>query len=127
MPKEEIVHADLGRPPDFSRAVVASGRTVYLSGQAPTDAAGVTVSQDVGAQADACFRKLAMLLEQAGGELDDLVMLNIYLRDIGDLAAVTAAQHRVLSEPLPALSVFEVRSLVSPEWLVEIDGIAVID
>ena len=126
MSKEAIVHPELGAPPDFSRAIVASGRTVYLAGQAPTRADGTTAGSDAEAQSEACFTKLQMLLEHVGGSLDDLVMLTIYLRSMSDLEGVVAAQRRLLSLPYPAMSAFAVSDLVGPDWLLEIDGIAVL-
>ncbi len=126
MPKHAVVHPDLGTPPDFSRAVVASGRTVYLAGQAPTNPDGTTAGDDAETQAEACFRKIRMLIEQAGGSLDDVVMMTIYLRDMADLGAVTAVQRRLFTPPYPALSAFEVTGLVGRDWLLEIDAVAAV-
>jgi 2-iminobutanoate/2-iminopropanoate deaminase len=124
MGKQEVVHPDLGRPPGFSRAVVATGAQVYFAGQAPTDASGRTASADAEGQAEACFRKLELLVGQAGGSLDDVVMLTIYVRDIAHLAAVTEVQRRLFSAPYPAVSAVEVSRLVDDEWLLEIDAVA---
>jgi enamine deaminase RidA (YjgF/YER057c/UK114 family) len=122
--KRAVEHPELGSPPDFSRAVVGRGETVWFAGQAPTGADGRVAAVDAGGQAEACFRKLQLLVEHAGGTLDDVVMLTIYLRDIGDVGAVTEVQRRFFTPPFPAVSAVEVSRLVNDEWLLEIDAVA---
>lgn len=100
---------------------------MYLAGQAPTDAAGRTVGSDVETQAEACFRKLSLLLGEVSAGLDAIVMMNVYLRNMDDLGAVTAVQQRLFTQPYPAMSMYEVSRLVNPDWLIEIDAIAAID
>lgn len=127
MPKRELQHPTLGGAPGFSRAIeVSGGRTVYFAGQAPNDVGIPTVGiGDMGAQADACLKKLEALVGVAGGTMADFVMLNIYVTDMDRMGEVRQVLDRYLTErPLPAISGFEVAKLANPDWLVEVDGVA---
>lgn len=129
MPKRELQHPTMGGAPGFSRAIeVSGGRTIYFAGQAPNDVGVPTVGiGDMAAQADACFRKLEALVGVAGGTMADVVMLNVYVTDMGRMGEVRTVMERYLTErPFPAISGFEVKALANPDWLVEVDGVAFI-
>jgi len=128
MPGREWQHPTMGSGPFFSRALEApKGRHVYFAGQAPNDATGATVAGGMAEQADACFGKLQALVEAAGGTTADFVMLNIYVTDLGRFGEVQSVYRRYFSEaPLPAVSTYAVVGLLGPDWLIEIDGVAVI-
>lgn len=95
----------------YSQAVRA-GDTVFLSGQIPLDpATGELVAGDVAAQARQAFRNLEAVCAAAGGSLDDVVRLGLYLTDLGEFAAVNAAMAEFFSAPYPARSTIEVSAL----------------
>ncbi|WP_024889235.1 RidA family protein [Luteimonas huabeiensis] len=95
----------------YSQAVRA-GDTVFLSGQIPLDpATGELVPGDVAAQARQAFRNLEAVCAAAGGSLDDVVRLGLYLTDLGEFAAVNAAMAEFFSAPYPARSTIEVSAL----------------
>src|SRR5688500_19733962 len=72
----------------YSQAV-RRGDTVYLSGQIPLDTnSGLLVGGDIEAQARRAFDNLKAVCEAAGGSLDDVVRLGLYLTDLGQFAAV---------------------------------------
>ena len=89
-----------------------AGDTVFLSGQIPLDpATGELVPGDVAAQARQAFRNLEAVCAAAGGSLDDVVRLGLYLTDLGEFAAVNAAMAEFFSAPYPARSTIEVSAL----------------
>lgn len=128
MAGREWEHPTMGTGPGFSRAIEApKGRQVYFAGQAPTNESGATVEGGILEQADACFGKLKALVEAAGGTMADFLMLNIYVTKPEYLSEMRTVRDRYFIErPLPASSGFAVLALASPEWLIEIDGTAVI-
>jgi enamine deaminase RidA (YjgF/YER057c/UK114 family) len=113
---------------DLCQAVVAGG-TVYLRGQVGQD---LGTSQSVGlgdpaAQADQAMRNIATLLDEAGSRLEDIVKITIYLTDPRYREPVYRAVGRWLKGVYPVSTGLVVSALARPEWLVEIDAIAVID
>jgi enamine deaminase RidA (YjgF/YER057c/UK114 family) len=128
MPGREWQHPTMGSGPFFSRALEApKGRHVYFAGQAPSDESGATVGGGIAAQADACFGKLQALVEAAGGAMADFVMLNVYVTDLAQFGEVQEVYRRYFrTQPLPAVSAYGVAGLLGPDWLIEVDGVAVI-
>jgi enamine deaminase RidA (YjgF/YER057c/UK114 family) len=118
----------MGSGPGFSRALEAPpGRHVWFAGQAPNDESGRTVEGGILAQADACFGKLKALVEVAGGSMSDFVMLNFYVTDVKYLREIAPVRQQYFPDPpYPPASGFAVLALANPEWLIEVDGVAVI-
>jgi enamine deaminase RidA (YjgF/YER057c/UK114 family) len=112
---------------DLAQAVVAGG-VVYLRGQIGQDL-GTRESVGVGdveAQADRAMANIAMLLEEAGSSLDDIVKVTVYLVDVRYREAVYRTMGRWLKGVHPVSTGIVVSALARPEWLVEIDAVAVI-
>lgn len=109
----------------YSQAVRAGG-TVYLSGQIPLDpASGELVEGDIGVQARRAFDNLQAVCNAAGGSLDQIVRLGLYLTDLGDFAAVNAVMADYFHAPYPARSTIEVAGL--PRGAVfEVDAVLVL-
>jgi enamine deaminase RidA (YjgF/YER057c/UK114 family) len=112
---------------DLCQAVVA-GNTVYLRGQIGQDldtreSVGVG---DVEVQAEKAMANIAMLLEEAGSELGDIVKVVVYLTDIRLREPVYRVMGRWLNGVFPVSTGLVVNALARPEWLVEIDATAVI-
>jgi enamine deaminase RidA (YjgF/YER057c/UK114 family) len=113
---------------DLCQAVVAGG-TVYLRGQVGQDL-GTSESVGIGdpaAQADQAMRNIATLLQEAGSRLEDIVKVTIYLTDPRYREPVYRAVGRWLKGVYPVSIGLVVSALARPEWLVEIDAVAVID
>jgi reactive intermediate/imine deaminase len=109
----------------YSQAV-RSGQTVYLSGQIPLDpATGALVEGDIAAQARRAFDNLKAVCEAAGGSLDGVVRLGLYVTDLGDFATVNAVMAEYFSAPYPARSTIQVSALPK-EAVVEVDAVLVI-
>jgi len=86
----------------YSQAV-RHGDTVYLSGQIPLDPATMElVNGDINAQTHRVFVNLKAVCEAAGGNLDGIVKLNVYLTDLGNFATVNQIMAGYFSEPYPA-------------------------
>lgn len=128
---EHLNPPKLNRNPLFSQAVVVSGaaRTVYIGGQNGVGSTGAVVAQgDMTAQVEQAFENLNMVLEAAGGTLQDIVKWTIYVvggHDIRPSLAVFARRWGTASPP-PTITVVTVASLANPDFLVEIDAIAVV-
>jgi len=108
----------------YSQAVRA-GNTVYFSGQIPLDpATGNLVDGDIEAQAVRAFDNLKAVAEAAGGSLDKMVRLGLYLTDLGQFAKVNEVMQRYFSAPFPARSTIEVSALPKGA-LFEVDAVMV--
>jgi len=95
----------------YSQAVAVPG-LVFISGQIPLDPVSMTlVSEDVMAQTEQVFRNLAAVAEAAGGSLNDLVKLTVYLADLDNFALVNEAMARHMDEPYPARAAIGVAAL----------------
>lgn len=112
---------------DLCQAVVA-GNTVYLRGQIGQDldtreSVGIG---DVEAQAEKAMANIAMLLEEAGAKLEDIVKIVVYLTDVRYREPVYRVMGRWLKGVFPVSTGLVVTALARPEWVVEIDATAVI-
>lgn len=112
---------------DLCQAVVA-GNLVFLRGQVGQDldtAASVGVG-DAGAQANRAMENVKQLLEEAGARLEDICKVTVYLTDIRYREEVYRTVGRWLRGVFPVSTGLVVEALARPEWLVEIDVVAVI-
>jgi enamine deaminase RidA (YjgF/YER057c/UK114 family) len=112
---------------DLSQAVVARG-TVYLRGQVAQDletSESVAIG-DVEAQAERVMENIDTLLREAGSAPDEIVKLTVYLVDPRHRGPVYRVIGRWLKGVHPASTGVVVSGLARPEWLVEVDAIAVI-
>ncbi len=111
---------------DLCQAVVA-GNTVYLRGQVGVDFEGrLAALGDAGAQADQAMANVERLLAEAGSDLSHIVKITIYITDPRYREPVYQAVGRWLQGVFPVSTGLVVSGLAQPEWLMEIDVIAVI-
>src|SRR5437868_7275510 len=118
----------LPRPFGYSQVVDAPvGRIVFLSGQVPLDAAGNLVGEgDFAAQVRQVFENLTATLAAADVSWSDVVKLDYFVRDIGEVAALRAIRDEyVNTEQPPASTLVEVSRLFRDDVLVEIQAVAV--
>ena len=95
----------------YSQAVKV-GTIVYLSGQIPLDPASMElVGSDIEAQIRRVFDNLSAVAEAAGGTLDNLVKLNIFLTDLSSFPKVNEIMATYFKEPYPARAAIGVASL----------------
>ncbi|MFN3713776.1 MAG: RidA family protein [Alcanivoracaceae bacterium] len=110
----------------YSQAVKV-GDTVYLSGQIPLDPKTMMlVTGDVETQIVQVFENLKAVCEAAGGSLQQIAKLNIFLTDLSHFALVNQVMSRYFDQPYPARAAIGVASLPK-DAQVEMDGILVIE
>ncbi|MBB1295140.1 RidA family protein [Pseudoalteromonas sp. SR44-5] len=106
----------------YSQAVKV-GTAVYLSGQIPLVPATMEViSEDFAEQTHQVFKNISAVCEEAGGNIQDLVKVNIYLTDLSNFATVNEVMSQYFKAPYPARAAIGVRALPK-NVQVEIDGI----
>ena len=120
----------IAAPKGYTHVVEARGsHMVFISGQIALDVQGNVVGvDDMGAQAEQVFRNLQAALAEVNATFDDVVKFTYFVVDISQMQAVRDVRDRYVNvEHLPASSAVEVRRLVLPELLLEIEAIAVLD
>lgn len=106
----------------YSQAVKA-GDTVYISGQIPLVPETMdVVSDDFSEQTHQVFKNLRAVCEAAGGSLDQLVKVNIYLTDLANFAAVNTVMSEYFAQPYPARAAVGVKQLPK-DVAIEIEGV----
>lgn len=105
----------------YSQAVKV-GNTVYLSGQIALDPVSMTLKEGIEAQVVQVFENLKAVCEAAGGSLQDIAKLNIFLTDLSHFALVNETMAKYFHQPYPARAAVGVASLPRGA-LVEMDGV----
>ena len=114
---------------DLAQAVVTrGGATVWLRGQCPQDldTAESIASHDPGEQTRRVMENIRRLVEEAGGRMEHVVKLVVYITDVRHREAVYREMGRHIRGVHPVCTGLVVSALARPEWLVEIDATAVI-
>ncbi|GAB2902534.1 RidA family protein [Microvirgula curvata] len=123
MAEKHIIHTD--RAPAaigaYSQAVRV-GDIVYLSGQIPLDPASMQLVDGIEVQVHQVFTNLKAVTEAAGGSLDHIVKLNIFLTDLGHFAKVNEIMGQYFQQPYPARAAVGVAALPKGA-LVEAEGV----
>jgi len=113
-------------PIGFSRAVRV-GNSIFISGTAPVGGDGKTVGVgDAAAQTTRCLEIIAEALKEAGATLEHVVQTRMFMTNAKLWEDVGRAHGKVFGEIRPAATMVEVSALLDPEWLVEIEAVAVI-
>ena len=112
MPRQPVSTADAPAAIGPYSQATRCGGTVYVSGQIPLDpATGEVVPGDIGAQTRRAFDNLRAVCQAAGGSLDDVARVGLYLTDLSQFAVVNAVMAEYFTEPYPARSTIEVSAL----------------
>jgi enamine deaminase RidA (YjgF/YER057c/UK114 family) len=114
---------------DLCQAVIThGGRTIYLRGQCPQDldTAKSIDSHDPVEQTHKVMQNIKQLIEECGGTMEHLVKVVVYLTDVRHREAVYRTMGEYIKNVHPVSTGLVVQALARPEWLVEIDGTAVI-
>ena len=120
-PDVEFYPAVSTRRVPFSVAVRV-GNMLYLSGQIGLDPASMELVDGIEAQVHRVFQNLRAVTEAAGGSLNDIVKLNIFLTDLANFALVNSVMAEYFAQPYPARAAVGVASLPRGA-LVEADGV----
>jgi len=119
----------LSAPTGYTHIVEVTGpnRTIYISGQIAFDKDGKIVGAgDMKAQAEQVFKNLQTALTAAGATFADVVKMNSYITDMSKAQAVRDVRAQYFKDATPASTFVEVKGLVRPELLLEIEVIAVV-
>ena len=119
----KIIHTDAAPKAigTYSQAV-RCGNTVYLAGQIGLDPATMDLVAGIGPQIHRVFENLRAVARAAGGDLGDVVKLNVYLVDLTNFARFNEIMATFFAEPYPARAAVGVASLPRGA-LVEVDAV----
>jgi len=123
--------AGLHKNPAYSQAIVVTGavKTIYVGGQNSIDAAGAVIGKgDFKAQVEQTLKNLRLALEGGGARPEDVIKWNIYVVDGQSFQEGFEVFQRVWGKPSnpPIITGIYVAGLTNPDYLVEIDAIAVV-
>ena len=116
-------------PPIYAQAIKASGAEtiLFIAGQVDYDERGGCAHPgDFKAQARAALQALKAQIEAGGGTMANIVKVNTYLTDIRHRADYAAIREEFFGKKMPASTLVAVAALAQPEFLIEIEAIAVI-
>jgi 2-iminobutanoate/2-iminopropanoate deaminase len=130
MPKKQIVSAKLRQPNGhFSHAtsIEAQGRLVFLSGMTSRRLDGsIAGIGDIEEQTKQVCENLKAAVEEAGGTLDDICRVDVYVRNMEHFEKIHKVRRQYFTGVAPASTMVEVCKFTSPEYLIEINAIAVL-
>jgi 2-iminobutanoate/2-iminopropanoate deaminase len=130
MAKQQIRSDRLRQPSgvfSHATAIEARGRLVFISGMIARRADGTMAGiGDIEAQTRQVCENLKAVVEAAGGTMDDICRVDVYIRNMEQFAGIHKVRAEYFKEPLPASTMVEVTKMTSPDALIEINAIAVI-
>jgi 2-iminobutanoate/2-iminopropanoate deaminase len=128
VPKQIVNPASMSTPTGYSYAAIKGGTPVFIAGQVANDGQGQVVGVgDAEAQVEQVYQNLRTVVEACGGTMDDIVKLTVYTTDLAYRPAIAAARQRHFKEgQYPASTFVVISSLASPQYLVEIEAVAMI-
>lgn len=113
----------------FSQATVveAKGRLVFISGMTARRPDGsIAGIGDIVAQTRQVCENIKAAVEAAGGTLDDVCRVDVYVRNMEHFEAIHKVRAEYFKPPFPASTMVEVTKMVSPDYLIEMNAIAVV-
>jgi enamine deaminase RidA (YjgF/YER057c/UK114 family) len=114
------------KPIGFSRAV-RIGERIVVSGTAPIATDGTTAHPgDMYGQTLRCLEIIREAIEKAGGRLGDVIRTRVYLTDAERWQDAASAHGKIFGDIRPACTFVEVKRLIDPDWLVEIEAECVV-
>jgi reactive intermediate/imine deaminase len=126
--KKVIAPKSLHRPFGYAHAIQID-KTLHISGQIPLDMdMNVVGKNDMAAQTEQVYGNLKKVLEDAGGTMRNIVMLNIYCTDIERFDKQTRGlRKKYFGDYYPAVTAVEVKRLYRPDFMIEVEAVAVLD
>jgi len=130
MAKREIITNKIKKPSGhFSQATVieAEGRLVFISGMTAHRPDGSIAGIGyIEVQTRQVCENLKNAVEAAGGTLDNICRVDVYIRDMGNFDVIHKVRREYFKAPLPASTMVQISNFVSPDYLIEINAIAVV-
>lgn len=128
MSKKRVRAEGVTEPPEgtWSNCLVAGGH-VYIAGMTSRSAEFDRIDGDNAyEQSKVIFGKIEALMKAAGGTLDDIVKLNVFVSDINDRQHVWEARREFFTGDYPVSTLVEISQLAHPDMMVEIEAVAVL-
>ena len=112
----------------FSNAALAGpGRLYFVSGQVAVNAQGQLVGKgDIHAQTRQVLENIKAALAAVGGSMDDVACVNVFVMDMSHLQAIHEVRAEYWSSNYPASTLVQVAGLVNPDYLIEINAVAIV-
>ena len=132
MEKTIINPPSLAKPVGFSHGILVKGGShLFLAGQDAGDAEGNIVAPgDMVGQLEQILKNFKAVVEEAGGQMQDIVKLNIFVCDrevyIKKRKALGPLFHKYFGKYYPTMALFEITGLFQTEAMIELEGVAVI-
>jgi len=127
MPRAKVTYPNVAEAgPGLWSNCIRAGDLLFISGQVarPLEGGRTLAGDNEYAQSTQIFTRIKAICEGAGGSLDDVVKLTIFMVNIRNNTEVWRARREFFSGHFPASTLVEVRSLATPQTLVEIEAIA---
>jgi 2-iminobutanoate/2-iminopropanoate deaminase len=128
--KQQITSDKIRQPSGhFSQATVieARGKLVFISGMTARRADGsIAGVGDIEVQTRQVCENLKAAVEAAGGSMDDIVRVDVYVRNMEHFDAIHKVRREYFKAPAPASTMVEICKMTSPDYLIEINAIAVL-
>jgi len=124
--RSEKIRAPSGH---FSQAisVEAKGKLVFISGMTARKADGTIAGiGDIEAQTRQVCENIKAAVEAAGGTMDDICRVDVYVRNMEHFESIHKIRREYFKSPAPASTMVEVSKFTSPDYLIEINAIAVV-
>src|SRR4051812_7399416 len=130
MSKRQI-QSDKIRPPSghFSQAIAveAKGKLIFISGMTSRRADGTIAGiGDIEAQTRQVCENIKAAVEAAGGTMDDICRVDVYVRNMEHFDTIHKVRREYFKNPPPASTMVEVTKMTSPDYLIEINAIALV-
>ncbi len=108
--------------------VAKVGKTLYIAGQVARDVQGRLVGKgDFEAQARQVYTNLRNILEETGGGLKNIVKTTTILTHYGHIESLRKIRNEFFGDIMPPNTLLIIESLASPDFMIEVEGIAVLD
>lgn len=128
--KQQVTSNKIRQPSGhFSQATVieARGKLVFISGMTSRKADGTIAGVgDIEVQTRQVCENLKAAVEAAGGVMDDIVRVDVYVRNMEHFDQIHKVRREYFKAPAPASTMVEICKMTSPDYLIEINAIAVL-
>ena len=125
--RQEFRVAGLPEPFSHYTDAVSVGDLLFVSGCVSVDASGAVVGvDDVEVQARQVFKNLGLILGAAGSSFADVAKMTTFLTNVEDRARINPVRQEFFGAARPASTLVEVSALVLPEFLIEVEAVAMV-